>query len=182
MTDLILLTDYRGALRQRQQTWQSLDTAAVREVLAAGGVQTRELRYEDTATLADLPSGTLIHYTSTQQPGYRTLVDDILYELSRRCTLVPRYEIFRAHEDKVYQELLRRRLELPGPRARVFGNLQGAMHRLEEGEFPLVYKAARGFQSSGVHLVRDKRQLRRLVSRLHRPRGYRTYRLKEFLK
>ncbi len=182
MKDLLLLTDYRGALRQRQQTWQSLDLEKLTSLLHEGGLRVARKTFEQIANAGHLPQGRLIHYTSTQDPGYRRFLDDILFELSRDNTLVPRYEIFRAHENKGYQELLRSRLGLPEPAACYLGNLKGAEPYFEQMVFPQVLKSPGGFQSSGVHMVNNPHQVRNHVRRMNRPSGYMTYRLKEFLK
>ncbi len=179
---LVLLTDYRGALRQRQQVYESLDLDRLTAELKAGGWDVRLTRYEDAARDLDALTGAVIHYTSTQEPGYRTFLDDVLYDLSRTSTLVPRYEIFRAHENKGYQELLRRRLDLGQPYGRYLGNERGLDGRTDDLVFPLVVKPISGFQSRGVARVGDESELRRWIRRQNRPAGLWTYRLKRWLK
>ena len=180
--ELVLLTDYRGALRQRQQIWQSLDVEKLRALLRDRGIATEVHRFEDIAAGAVTLEGRAIHYTSTQDAGYRPFVDDILFHLAPRNTLVPRYEIFRAHENKGFQELLRRRLDLPALPAVYFGNEKGLDGFAENFTYPLVYKATSGYQSTGVQLVRSEAELRALVRRNNRPAGLTAYRLKEELK
>ncbi len=184
--ELILLTDYRGALRQKVQEWESLDTAILTRRLEEAGFDVGVRRIEDAANGRFVPEGATIVYTSTQVPGYRPLVDDVLYTLSRRNRLVPRYEIFRAHENKGFQELLKRELGLPSLRWRYYGNLKGLERDLDEGtlglDFPLVLKSNAGFQSRGVRRIEDPDRLRAAVRAMNRPRGLAVYRLKQILK
>jgi len=180
--ELVLLTDYRGALRQRQQIWQSLDVAKLRGLLKEAGITTEVHRFEDVAAGGVELSGRIIHYTSTQDAGYRPFVDDILFHLDRENQLLPRYEIFRAHENKGFQELLRRRLELPALPAAYFGNEKGLDGFAEDFTYPVVFKAASGFQSTGVRLVKSATELRAVVHRHNRPADLIRYRLKETLK
>lgn len=179
---LTLLLDYRDALRQRVQEYESLDVEALGENLREAGWTVDIRTFEDVANSGELPGECIIHYTSSQEPGYRRFVDDLLFELSRSNDLVPRYEIFRAHEDKLYQELLRRRLGLAPLAARLFGNLKGLTGHIDDLAYPAVLKTAAGFQSTGVSLVSDADALRRRVRRLNRPPGLAIYSLKQWLK
>ncbi len=180
--EIVLLTDYRGALRQRQQIWESMDVEKIRALLSDAGIGTEVHRFEDVASGGVRLQDRIIHYTSTQDAGYRPFVDDILFHLDRDNTLLPRYEIFRAHENKGFQELLRRRLDLPALPAAYFGNEKGLDGFAEDFTYPKVFKATSGYQSTGVQLVRSADDLRAVVHRLNRPAGLAKYRLKEGLK
>ncbi len=180
--NLVLLTDYRGALRQRLQVFQTLDVDALVEELARLGIATRSMRFEDVANGEDLVQGETIHYTSTQDPGYRGFVDDVLDDLRRHNTLVPRYEIFRSHENKGYQELEKRRLGIRDLGWHYFGNLQGWEGDAGEITYPVVFKATRGFMSSGVRLVDGPDALRHVIRRFNRPPGFTLYRVKKLIK
>ncbi|MFO7652743.1 MAG: hypothetical protein R6X25_02870 [Candidatus Krumholzibacteriia bacterium] len=180
--ELILLTDYRGALRQKQQTWESLDTGRVAAGLRSAGITVRELRYEQVVNEPVILSGATIHYTSTQDPGYRGFVDDVLYALSLDNRLVPHYPIFRCHEDKGFQELWKRRLGIPSLDWRYLATDRGTRRYVEDMSFPAVFKSAGGYQSRGVRLARDRDDLSRTVRRFNRPRGLAVYRLKRLIK
>ncbi len=180
--DLLLLTDYRGALRQRQQIYESLDVDRLCRHLAQHGIQARTTRFEDLANGAQQPRDQVIHYTSSQDEGYRGFVDDVLFFLHLHNRLVPRYELFRAHENKGFQELLKRELGMEGLPARYLGNEKGLDGLAGELKYPLVFKPASGFMSTGVSLVHDEGELRRTLRRVFRPAGLLKYRAKQWLK
>lgn len=68
---------------------------------------------------------------------------------------MPRYELLLAHENKGFQELYRKHLK--------FGNLKGSyifdFDQLPQS-FPFVYKKVTGAGSSGVSLIKSKRDLK----------------------
>jgi glutathione synthase/RimK-type ligase-like ATP-grasp enzyme len=179
---VVLLTDYRGALRQKLQPWESLDLVRVGEGLREEGWTVREVRLEEVANGLVQLVGADVVATSTQDAHYRPFVDDVLFTLSRDNRLIPRYELFRAHENKGYQELLRRKLGLEMLPSLYLGNLAGLDVVSERLRFPLVFKRAAGYQSAGVALVRDRAELARLVMRCNRPRGLLRYRAKQLIK
>jgi hypothetical protein len=180
--ELVLLTDYRGALRQKQQIWESLDVEHLRRLLADNGIRTEVMHYERVANGRELPSQKIIHYTSTQDTGYHGFVDDVLYFLHLHNRLVPRYEFFRAHENKGFQELLKKEMGMAGLPGRYLGNEKGLSHLAGDFQYPQVFKPASGFMSKAVSLVESESDLRRTVRRSFRPAGLWSYRLKHLLK
>lgn len=68
-------------------------------------------------------------------------------------------------DDKVAQKYLFEALEIPAVPAHLFVELEEALRWIEQAQFPKVFKLRRGAGSSGVRLVHDRVQARRLVRR-----------------
>jgi len=180
--ELILLTDYRGALRQKKQEFESLDVKKIIQYLAVDGIQAREVKLESIANGTVELSNSFVHYTSSQNLGYRPFIDDILFSLRDANNLIPRYEIFRCHENKGFQELEKKRIGLKGLGYFYFGNIRGMDAFQNQLQFPLVLKPVGGFMSSGVAMANDHNHLTGILKKMNRPTGFLKYRFKEFLK
>lgn len=108
----------------------------------------------------DLGQDDLVIYTSSDEPSIRGYIKDVMYLVSKRCQIIPNYEALLAHENKGFQELMRRDLNV--------GNLHGGYHfdlDARPQEYPFVFKTIDGAGSTGVALVRDRSDLKRIRRR-----------------
>jgi hypothetical protein len=84
---------------------------------------------------------------------------------------VPRFEIVRAHHNKVVQEVLRSTLPITGhegPSARVYGTLDELIGEASQMRLPAVVKAAEGAGSRNVFLARSQDSLLQIARRMSR--------------
>ena len=171
---LTILTDYRGFFYSSTRRKDvGMDLPALVAALAARGIEADvrpaaglDLRRENFA-------GRLVIAQSSEDRHlhYKSFLEDLLLALRLQgATLVPRFELYRAHHDKVFMELLRDVLpapELKAPRGRVFGTYED-FRRGGWSEYPAVFKPSAGFQSHGVRLARDEREGRRAARAISR--------------
>ena len=164
---LTILTDYRGFFYSSTRHKDvGMDVPALVAALAARGIEADvrpaaglDLRRENFA-------GRLVIAQSSEDRHlhYKSFLEDLLLALQLQgATLVPRFELYRAHHDKVFMELLRDVLPAPAlkaPRGRVFGTYEDFL-RAGWSEYPAVFKPSAGFQAHGVRLARDEREGRR---------------------
>lgn len=156
---VMLLTLPNGFFGSAITGWKTLDTQKILGRLESRGYEVKKMaitNYE--STMSD--SETLIVYTSSEDYTIRSFVKDKLYFDADSKMLAPRYDLLMAHENKGFQEILRRRLNI--------GNLKGG-YCFDFDDlpkiFPYVYKSTSGAGSSGVHLVSSKSDLRRIKKR-----------------
>lgn len=108
-------------------------------------------------------------YPSSEDPGlfYKSFIEDILLRLQMDgVILLPRFECFRAHHNKVFMELFRTSLcydELKTLKSYFFYSIKDLKHLLKtydsEMKYPIVIKTAQGAGSVGVALVHSREEL-----------------------
>jgi glutathione synthase/RimK-type ligase-like ATP-grasp enzyme len=108
-------------------------------------------------------SGINVIYTSSEDIGYhyKSYIEDIVLGLERiEANIIPRYEILRAHNNKVYMETLRNILfEEESFQSKHFGSLKDLLLKIDTVKFPAVFKRAEGSSGKGVFLAKDKKDL-----------------------
>jgi hypothetical protein len=164
---LVILACERGFFGQHIKPWKSMDVHALESMLSSNDVLVRTITVEEVAHNPQLVVNSLVFYSSTQRPGYRDYIEDVLLALLKgNNELVPSFDMFRAHENKGFQELIKSVkgiTEIPG---RYYSSVQSV-----EGtwvDWPAVLKWPTGAKSEGVVLVRDRDELSRLVRQRER--------------
>ncbi len=111
-------------------------------------------------------------YPSSEDYGlfYKSFIEDILLRLQMDgAILLPRFEYFRAHHNKVMMELIRTRMseEYRTLSAKVFYSIQDLKELLKNPiTYPVVVKSAAGAGSAGVALAYNEPQLLRVVEKM----------------
>lgn len=169
MLDCILIVrDYRSYLHSHINTSVSLDADAIASGLEEAGFEVQFTSHRQLAnselvwTLRDH----LVFYTSSQIPDYKQYIDCVLYPLHLRNVLLPSYELFRCHEDKAFQEVVRRGIGLGRPGGLLFGSLRELEQHRDSLDFPCVLKLPAGFGSSSVWRVDSYNQCCELIRKL----------------
>lgn len=108
----------------------------------------------------------IVLYTSSEDFGfiYKTFFEDVIYflELSNAIP-IPSFKYLKANNNKVFMELLRfLTIKENNVESKVFGCYEEIEKISSELSFPLVYKPASGAMSTGVGLIRNKNELKRI--------------------
>jgi|tagenome__1003787_1003787.scaffolds.fasta_scaffold20990043_12 hypothetical protein len=156
---IIFATEPDGAFGAAGASWRALDLNRIMTIVASVGVATEAVRLDRLLDFEFRPND-LLFYQSAYTPELRAYVREILYFVQERVTIVPRFELLLAHENKGVQEILKRSWN--------FGNLEGHYHVDFDERLlvpPYVFKTTSGAGSSGVHLVRGARDEARIKAR-----------------
>lgn len=109
-------------------------------------------------------------YQSTEDPDlrYKDYIEDILLGLQLSgAKLIPRFEYFRAHYNKVFMEILREKMNYGGNLyCSHFGTLEELRKSKYEFTYPVVIKPGAGSRSKSVSLAINKKQLYKLATRV----------------
>lgn len=104
----------------------------------------------------------VVLYTSSEDPMlyYKGYIHDVVKGIEMMGgILVPRLDLFEAHHNKVFMEILRdillRNVDT-GVKTRHFGTYESYIQRTDEIEVPCVIKTAFGAGSKGVALIRSE--------------------------
>lgn len=109
--------------------------------------------------------GYFVIYTSSEARGgfYKEYIEDVLLRLEKDgAVLIPSFYYFRAHHNKVFQEMLRKQFQnqmLRKPNSYTIGDYGEVKSVINKLSYPTVVKLAKGSGSSGVVLVKDSKQL-----------------------
>jgi glutathione synthase/RimK-type ligase-like ATP-grasp enzyme len=114
-------------------------------------------------------SDTYVIYQSTEDPDsfYKSFIEDCLLGLELKgAILIPGFRFFRAHNNKVFMEILRDvniSKELKRPQSRYFGTYEEYQKYFTfKDSFPKVFKLSEGAQSKNVLLLKTKKDFLRV--------------------
>ena len=179
---IIILVDFLGFLRRAEYRCSSLNLGTITKILNRNHLSYKVMSFQDMIEAAHLPENHTIWYTGSDATSYRNYIEDILLVLRKKNTLVPDFELFRAHENKGFQELLRKKLDLPRLTSHYFGTVE-ELEKLEGRiQFPVVLKEVSGSGSKNVYLAGHWKQLRKKVKSLSRTRSFYLQVLKKYAK
>lgn len=157
---LLILTCADGYFGQGLKVWDSMNVARLAELFGRHGFSVSVYSYEHVAKQIMEFKDYIVVYSSTQKPGYKEFLEDVLLGLSKlNNQLVPRFDFFRAHENKGYQEIMRQIHGIKDIKGLYYSGSQDAL--VDEISFPAVYKSTDGSKSRGVALLYDVDDLKR---------------------
>jgi Glutathione synthase/Ribosomal protein S6 modification enzyme (glutaminyl transferase) len=112
-------------------------------------------------------------YTSSEDHGllYKSYIEDVVLGLEICGVKVfPGYRFLRAHENKVFMEILRTSYKnsiLNAPITDIYGVHEDLLSKQDEySEYPTVLKRAHGSMSRGVDIARNRNELLRKAMRI----------------
>jgi hypothetical protein len=192
MTPLFILTDYKNCfgLKWKASPYRSgYDQRLLSEAFRRQEFAVEYVPVCEAAVHTGDFARRLVLYTSSEEIGsnYKSYIEDVIYGLDEAgACLLPPAKFLRAHNNKVFMEIVRDRLlgsEFSGLRSRCFGTLEEVAAALKKNEiaFPCVVKSASGAMSRGVALGRTAAEVLAVARRLSRTPHWR-YEMRDFLR
>lgn len=115
---------------------------------------------------------TFVIYQSSEDPNhfYKSYIEDCLLGLKLKgAILIPDFQYFRAHDNKVFMEILRdvnTCTAIKSPISEYFGAFEEYLKsRIFENANPKVFKLAAGAQSKNVFLLKSKKDFLKIPQR-----------------
>lgn len=183
MQEITVLTDFYGRFQSKvpsEPYASGLDLPLLEKAFQSLGIQVNYKRYAEIQFKENYKNQFFL-YTSIEDPGgyYKDYIEDILLGLKEvGAILIPDFIYFKAHENKVFMEILRK-IIMPKSanniKSEIFGSIKDYKECFQECEFPLVLKKASGSASKGVFLAKDKRALLKVIRKLSNTYDYRTW-------
>lgn len=153
---IYLLTMPDGTFGSAGQSWKRLDLNRLKLNLDF------EVKFDtiDNINNLNFKDHDVLIYTSSENEVIRAFLKNNLFYLKDKVKLIPSYDLLMAHEDKGFQEILKRKED--------FGNLKGNyIFDIDKSslDFPKVLKTSQGAGSSGVFLVKNIKELAKIKSK-----------------
>jgi glutathione synthase/RimK-type ligase-like ATP-grasp enzyme len=113
--------------------------------------------------------GVYILYQTSETPGsfYKRYIEDLIYFLEKQGAIVmPKYELLKAHHDKIFMELMRSRFvdkSLKTIKSMCYGSWVDAQNY--DSNFPVVIKQASNAGGAGVFLAKNRKEYTLLIKK-----------------
>jgi glutathione synthase/RimK-type ligase-like ATP-grasp enzyme len=176
MKEIILITDYKNNFGSKWNAFpyrSGLDKNYLIQLFNERNIHVTKKNFSEI-NFNDLTwQNKWVLYNSSEDYGlfYKSYVEDIILGLQLSgANLLPRYELLRAHENKVFMEVLRQ-VRIPLSHQTIlsqsFGTKEEALSIIDSGKiiFPCILKLAYGAMSKGVYLIKDQKELIRYIER-----------------
>lgn len=154
---ICLLTNSCSGIPQILHETESLDIEYLKALFIEQGIQCYTLNFHEFINHDfDECKNVIFIYASSQYINYKLYIDDILFHIINNGGLIiPNYEIFRCHENKFYQEIIKKRENISRPKSLLVGSIEEVHDVLQLFSFPLVAKLSHGFASSSVSKLQN---------------------------
>ncbi|GJQ22152.1 MAG: hypothetical protein HBSIN02_25070 [Bacteroidia bacterium] len=190
MRKVYFLTDYKGNFGSKYIALpyrSGMDKELLRRYLERHGLDAVFLGFSEVNFINSTFSGQFVVYTSAEDDGlfYKDYIEDILLGLQcKGAILIPKFEYFRAHHNKVFMEILRDVLNVEGThnlRTRYFGTLEEFLREQHTFSGTSVIKPSAGSMSSGILLARGPEDHRMKAKKISKTRNL-GLRFRDFLR
>jgi len=151
--------------------WHGLDYRKIKENLADAlpnyDVEISSLNaiVSDPSLLSEKCS---LFLSSSYDKSYQKYICDVARHISfdrPDVRLIPSYDMLLAHENKGYQELIKKRLGISGLKGEYYGDISD-FNSNTKADFPYVVKLLEGAMSSNVFLANDYQDLRSKLKKI----------------
>lgn len=170
--EIVILTDYRGSLYHIHNSDLSLNLSLLRKFFQDRGYLVTEKQFSEINFLTENYSGKYIFYQSSEDRHlyYKSYIEDILLGLkSQGAVLIPDFNMFRSHHNKVFMQILldlNANPEVKYVPAKGYGTFEEFKRESNSYNTDVVLKPAEGCCSMGVFLLKSDKDKRKYVKRV----------------
>jgi len=159
---IYLITDSNKFYGQKLFPWESIDVDYIINYLEEH-YEVVHISFEELVNSDIEIKNSIVIYSSSQQPEYKEYIEDaLLFLMQKGNHLIPSINVFKSHDNKGYQELHKKLLNIQSLSARYYGSYK---EMGETQKFPSVIKYTQGFGSSGVNIVKNKFEIIKLTTK-----------------
>ncbi len=166
---IVIITGNNDFFGQTRRPWVSINVSEMVKKLNKAGYDVEKYAYHELINDPDKVGNSIIFYTFNQKPNRRNYISDLIhYYSTSNNILVPSYELLKCHENKGYQELYKRKLNLKSLNAYYLSSYKEIP--LYDIKYPVVLKSVDGSNGKGVFLAKDEKDLFNKVQNLEKTR------------
>lgn len=170
--NILLLTDYKGFFGSKQISSLyrgGMNISRLIDLFQGYGYSVHVLNFCQININELLISRPIVLYTSSEDKSglYKSFIEDVISILEELgISVIPRYRFLKAHNNKVYMELLRETsdyLPIKTIHSRFYGSGEELQQDTKSIEFPVVIKPSSGAMGRGVAKARHQRELLKIA-------------------
>ena len=173
--ELLLILDSEGKYRQKITQYESIDMEIFINELNNLGYNVEVTNYLEVSKNIDKIKNKQIVYTSHQQLDYKKYIEDIILCLKEDNLIIPGYSSLIGHENKGYQELQRRKLDLDDLESYIISDIND-LNKLDI-TYPIVIKRPNSCSSRGVFLAHSRNELDNIIEKHFLKKDFNYYKL-----
>jgi glutathione synthase/RimK-type ligase-like ATP-grasp enzyme len=162
--EILVLTGQNRFFGQTRKPWVSINTEKLFKIFRENGYQIQVMDFHEAFDNENEIKGKIILYGFSQKENYRSYIHDIIFYLSKNNTVIPAYDLLKCHENKGYQELYRKSINIKGLKSGYFS--ASCEVNLESYPFPFILKTIKGSNGKGVYLVKSKKAFYKITDSL----------------
>lgn len=180
---ILLITDYNNLYRQDIYRSEGIDLRVFKQVLKDNQFEVTQITYNELLNHSMKKwEGYYVVYTSSENLEYKEYIKDIIYELGKKNTLLPRYDLLMCHEDKLYQEIIKKSMGIKSLDAKMYATMKDLYKDIKSVTYPVVVKKCVGAGSISVYKANDKKELIKYAKKIMHSKDYYEYYLKAIYK
>ena len=150
------------------KNYTSMDVNKIKTYFLAQGYKVNVCKFSELDLSEDY-YGIYILYQTSEAPGsfYKRYTEDLVYFLEKQGAIViPKYELLKAHHDKIFMELMRSKFvdkSLKTIKSMCYGSWVDAQNY--DSHFPVVIKQTSSSGGEGVFLAKNRKEYNKYIKK-----------------
>jgi len=162
---IYLLTGNNNFFGQTRKPWVSMNVAKIVNVIQNNDFQVEKCTFHELVNDNKSIQNGIIFYTFSQKLNRRNYIKDVVRFLdSNDNILIPSYDLLLCHENKGYQELFKKKLDLHSLKSFYFSSIEElSSYKIT---FPIVLKSVDSSNGKFVFKINNEEELHRKIQQL----------------
>lgn len=152
--EILLVVDKNNFFGQTRKPWVSINTDKFVAELKNYGIDCEITEFPKISINGYFPKNRTIFYHFSQKENLRYFIKDVAEILNYENKLIPGIDLLRSHENKGYQELVKKKRSIAAPKGYYISGLDD-LESLELS-YPIVVKTIDGSNGKGVYLCHSR--------------------------
>ena len=164
---IYILTGNKNFFGQTRKPWVSMNVDKIINVIENNDFPIEKYTFHEIVNEKKTIENGIVFYTFSQKLNSRNYIKDVVRFLdSNNNILIPCYDLLLCHENKGYQELFKKRINLDSLKSFYFSNI----NELSDYEinFPIVLKSVDTSNGKFVFKINNEEELKRRIQQLVR--------------
>ncbi len=158
MKKIAIITRDGSFYGQTRKPWVSADLHKIEDYIKKGGYQPLKYTYHEVFNKNIDLTGLPIFYTFSQKENLRHFIGDMIhYFYMKNYDLIPELPLLLCHEDKGYQEILKKMRGIDSLNSLFFSSSDDLKDY--DISYPIVLKTIDGSNGNGVFLIKSQAEL-----------------------
>lgn len=170
--ELLILIDYRSQFYSSTlKRGASLNLESIKIGFEEKGYHVSVKQYGEVAFDGQNYKDTLVLYKSSEDPSllYKDYIEDILLGLLYQgATIIPDFQYFRAHHNKVFMEIMRSSLKekFGLSSTKYYGTYEEYLKNYSPILYPVIFKTAAGSKGANVFIAYSKKEADKIAKKI----------------